>query len=126
MTTLLASKEVDALIVLYISVTVGDAAGIAKGILRGISTARQASGIGIPIYICWMAEGDLERTFQAEGETIPTFPLPEHPAVVLSKACRYQEWRAQPLGMIPDFDDMDIETLEPSVPRSCLKRGPVG
>ena len=109
-TTLLASKEVDALIVLYISVTVGDAAGIAKGILRGISTARQASGIGIPIYICWMAEGDLERTFQVEGETIPTFPLPEHPAVVLSKACRYQEWRAQPLGMIPDFDDMDIET----------------
>ena len=109
-TTLLASKEVDALIVLYISVTVGDAAGIAKGILSGISTARQAGGIDIPIYICWMAEGDLERTFQAGSETIPTFPLPEHPAVVLSKACRYQEWRAQPLGMIPDFDDMDVAT----------------
>ena len=109
-TTLLASKEVDALIVLYISVTVGDAAGIAKGILSGISTARQAGGIGIPIYICWMAEGDLGRTFQAGSETIPIFPLPEHPAVVLSKAYRYQEWRAQPLGMIPDFDDMDVTT----------------
>ena len=108
--TLLASKEVDALIVLYISVTVGDAAGIAKGILSGISTARQAGGIELPIYICWMAEGDLERTFQVGSETIPTFPLPEHPAVVLSKACRYQEWRTQPLGMIPDFDDMDIAT----------------
>ena len=47
-TTLLASKEVDALIVLYISVTVGDAAGIANGILRGISTARQAGGSDIP------------------------------------------------------------------------------
>lgn len=110
MATLLASKEVDALIVLYISVTVGDAAGIAQGILRGISTARQAGGGDIPIYICWMAEGDLDRTFQVERETIPTFPLPEHPAVVLSKAYRYQEWRAQPLGMIPDFDDIDVAT----------------
>jgi acetyl coenzyme A synthetase (ADP forming)-like protein len=106
--TLLASQEVDAVIVLYMSVTVSDAAGIADGILRGISTARQAGGTDIPIYICWMAEGDLERTFQAAGETIPTFPLPEHPAVVLSKACQYEAWRTQPLGMIPDFNDMDF------------------
>ena len=117
MTILLASTEIDALIVLYISVTVGDAAGVANGILRGISSARQAGGTAIPIYICWMAEGDLERTFQAGGETIPTFPLPEHPAVVLSKACRYEEWRTQPLGMIPDFDDMDI----PAARAICAK-----
>jgi acyl-CoA synthetase (NDP forming) len=116
-TTLLASKEVDAVIVLYMSVTVGDAAGIANGILRGISTARQAGGTDIPIYICWMAEGDLDRTFQAAGEAIPTFPLPEHPAVVLSKACQYEEWRAQPLGMIPDFNDMDI----PAARAICAK-----
>jgi acetyl coenzyme A synthetase (ADP forming)-like protein len=116
-TTLLASKEVDALIVLYMSVTVGDTAGIANGILRGISTARQAVGTDIPVYICWMAEGDLERTFQAAGETIPTFPLPEHPAVVLSKACQYEAWRTQPLGMIPDFDDMDI----PAARAICAK-----
>jgi acyl-CoA synthetase (NDP forming) len=57
-----------------------------------------------------MAEGDLERTFQTASEKIPTFPLPEHPAVVFSKACRYEEWRAQPVGMIPDFDDMDFST----------------
>ena len=110
-TTLLAANEVDALIVLYISLTVGDAAGIANGILRGISTARQTGSADIPIYICWMAEGDLERTFQTASENIPTFPLPEHPAVVLSKACRYEAWRAQPLGMIPDFDDMDFATV---------------
>jgi len=107
-TTLLASQEIDAMIILYMSVTVGDAAGIANGILRGISTARQAGGTDTPIYICWMAEGDLERTFQAGSETIPTFPLPEHPAVVLSKAYRYEAWRSQPTGMVPDFDDIDF------------------
>jgi acetate---CoA ligase (ADP-forming) len=122
--TLLASREVDALIVLYISVTVGDAAGIATGILRGVSTARQAGATGIPIYICWMAEGDLERTFQAAGETIPTFPLPEHPAVVLSKAFRYEAWRTEPLGMIQDFDDIDIGTARAICTKVLSQRGP--
>jgi len=123
-TTLLASKEVDALIILYISVTVGDAAGIANGILRGISTARQAGGTDIPIYICWMAEGDLERTFRAADETIPTFSFPEHPAVVLSKASRYEEWRTQPLGMIPDFDDIDIGTARAICAKVLSQEGP--
>ncbi len=123
-TTLLASKEVDALVVLYMSMTVGDAAGIADGILRGISTARQAGGTDIPIYICWMAEGDLERTFHSASETIPTFPLPEHPAVVLSKASRYEEWRTQPLGMIPDFDDMDIGTARAICAKALSQEGP--
>jgi acetate---CoA ligase (ADP-forming) len=122
-TTLIASKEIDALIVLYMSVTVGDAAGIANGILRGISTARQAGGTNIPTYICWMAEGDLERTFQTASGKIPTFPLPEHPAVVLSKACRYEEWRAQPLGMIPDFDDMDFGTARAICAKTLSQKG---
>jgi acetyl coenzyme A synthetase (ADP forming)-like protein len=123
-TTLLASKEVDALIVLYMSVTVGDAAGIANGILRGISTARQAGGTDIPIYICWMAEGDLERTFEMAGETIPTFSLPEQPAVVLSKAFRYEAWRTEPLGMIPDFADIDIGTARAICAQALSQDGP--
>ena len=121
--TLLAAKEVDALIVLYMSVTVGDAAGIANGIFSGISTARQAGGTDIPIYICWMAEGDLERTFQTASEKIPTFPLPEHPAVVLGKACRYEEWRAQPLGMIPEFTDMDFGTARAICAKTLSREG---
>jgi acyl-CoA synthetase (NDP forming) len=36
---------------------------------------------------------------------------------VLSKACQYEEWRAQPLGMIPDFNDMDI----PAARAICAK-----
>ena len=122
-TTLLASKEVDALIVLYMSVMVGDTAGIANGILRGVSTARQAGGSGIPIYICWMAEGDLERTFHAAGETIPTFPLPEQPAIVLGRASRYEEWRTQPLGLIPDFDDMDFATARAICAKTLSQKG---
>jgi acetyl coenzyme A synthetase (ADP forming)-like protein len=121
--TLLASNEIDALIVLYMSVTVGDAAGIANGILHGIATARRAGGAVIPIYICWMAEGDLERTFHAAGETIPTFPLPEQPAIVLGKASRYEEWRTQPLGVIPDFDDMNFATARAICAKALSQNG---
>jgi len=123
-TTLLASQEVDALIILYMSVMAGAEADIANGILRGISSARQAGSTAIPIYICWMAEGDLERTFQTAGETIPIFPLPEHPAVVISKAYRYEEWRTQPLGMIPDFDDMDVGTARAICAKALSQAGP--
>jgi acetyl coenzyme A synthetase (ADP forming)-like protein len=123
-TTLLASKEVDALIIIYMSVMAGAEAGIANGVLRGISNARQAGGADIPIYICWMAEGDLERTFQAAGETIPIFPLPEQPAVVFSKAYRYEEWRTQPLGMIPDFDDIDIDAARAICAKALSQEGP--
>lgn len=123
-TTLLASQEVDALIILYMSVMAGAESDIANGILRGISSARQAGSTAIPIYICWMAEGDLERTFQTAGETIPIFPLPEHPAVVISKAYRYEEWRTQPLGMIPDFDDMDVGTARAICAKALSQAGP--
>jgi acetyl coenzyme A synthetase (ADP forming)-like protein len=122
--TLLASQEVDALIILYMSVMPGAEAGIAKGILCGISSARQAGATDIPIYICWMAEGDLARTFQAAGETVPIFPLPEHPAIVLSKACRYEEWRTQPLGMIQDYDDMDFGTVRAICAKALSQEGP--
>jgi acetate---CoA ligase (ADP-forming) len=119
------SKEVDALIVLYISLAVGDAEGIANGILRGISRARETGGSrNIPIYICWMAEGDLERTFRTAWETIPTFPLPEHPAVVLSKAYRYEQWRTEPLGVIPAFDDMDFSTARAICANALSRQGP--
>jgi len=113
-----------ACIVFYMAFTMGDAAGIANGILRGLSTASEAGSTEIPIYICWMAEGDLERTFQAAGETIPTFSLPEHPAVVLGKASRYEAWRTEPPGMIPDFDDMDIGAARAICARALSQEGP--
>lgn len=122
--TLLASKEIDALIVLYVSLTISDAAGIANGILQGISTARQTDGTDIPISICWMAEGDLERTFETAGKTIPTFSLPEQPAVVLSKASRYAAWRTEPAGMIPDFDDIDFSTARAICAKALSHEGP--
>lgn len=107
--TLLSSDELDALIILYISVSVVDTEAIAQGILRGIANGRTAGAHATPVFIGWMAAGDADRVFALSAETIPAYSLPERPALVLSQATRYAEWRRQPLGMIPDFDDLDVD-----------------
>jgi acetyl coenzyme A synthetase (ADP forming)-like protein len=109
--TLLPAEEIDSMIVLYISVTVSDTAAIADGILAGIRTARQGRGAGKPVLVCWMAEEDTRRAMVLQSEGIPTYSVPEIPAQVLAKTAKYAEWRTQPLGVIPEFPDMDCSAV---------------
>lgn len=109
--TLLLAAEIDVLIILYISMAVTDTADIADGILAGIENGRKAGVTAKPVLIGWMAEGDLDRTFHLQTETIPVYHLPETPALVLSKATSYREWQQQQPGMVPDFDDLDLSTV---------------
>lgn len=121
--TLLAADEIDALIILYMSVTVVDTAGIAQGIQSGIENGRNAGAKTKPVLIGWMAEGDLDRTFSFPAETIPTYSLPESSAFVLSKAASYVEWRQQPLGMVPDFDDLEFAGARKICATALSQRG---
>ncbi len=112
---LLASEDIDALIILYIAVTATDVDPIAEGIARGIEAARAQQPVNKPVAIGWMVETDRDRRFSLPHETIPTYSLPELPARVLGKIAGYVQWRDRPLGMVPDFDDLDI----PSVKAVC-------
>ncbi len=121
--TLLSADEIDALIILYIALTVRDAADIARGILTGIENGRKGGAKTKPVFIGWMAEGDMDRTFSVQTETIPTYPLPETPALVLSKAVSYGEWRKQRPGMVPDFDDLDLAAARTICAAALFQRG---
>ena len=121
--TLLLAEEIDALIILYMSVTVVDTAGIAQGIRAGIQNGRNTGAKTKPVLIGWMAEGDLDRAFSFPAETIPTYSLPESPALVLSKAAVYAEWRQQPLGMVPDFDDLELSVAQKICTTALSQRG---
>ena len=121
---ILKAEEIDAAIVLYISVTVADTSAIAEGILKGITAARSAGATDKPVFISWMAEGDQGRSFSLPAETVPTYALPEIPALVLGKAARYAEWRAQPLGMVPDFEDVDLPAAREMCMQALAQRGP--
>jgi acetyl coenzyme A synthetase (ADP forming)-like protein len=121
--TVLTSDEVDALIVVHVSVRAKDNDPVAAGITRGIRAARQATGRTKPVYICWMAEGDLERTFTVDGETIPTYPHPEIPALIISRALAYETWRRQPSREVPRYPDVDLSRTKLICAKALSERG---
>lgn len=105
---LLAGDETDALLVLYVPLEPSDPLAITAAIRDGIQAGRAAGGAGKPVLVCWMGEEATIAPLSLEGETIPSYAFPETAARVLSKAATYAEWRRQPVGMIPDFDDKDL------------------
>lgn len=122
--TLLTADEVDALIILHVSVRAKDNDPVAAGIARGIHAARKAAGRGKPVYICWMAEGDRDRTFIVDGETVSTYPFPEIPVRVLNRAVAYDAWRRQPPGQAPRYGDIDLPAAKAVCAKALSKRGP--
>ncbi|MDR4478204.1 MAG: GNAT family N-acetyltransferase [Nitrospira sp.] len=122
-TALLESDDIDALIILYIAITATDVDPIAEGITQGILAARATQSTKKPVYIGWMVESDRERRFSLTSETIPVFALPELPARVLGKISGYVQWRDRPAGMVPDFDDLDIQTVTRICREALATRG---
>lgn len=122
-TALLESDDIDALIILYIAVTATDVDPIADGIRQGVLAARATARERKPVYIGWMVETDRARRFVLPDETIPTFELPELPARVAGKSAAYVQWRDRPIGMVPDFDDLDLPTITTTCRKALAERG---
>ncbi|MDX2250882.1 MAG: acetate--CoA ligase family protein [Nitrospira sp.] len=121
--TMLKADEIDALIIVHVSVRAEDNPPVAAGILRGIQAARQTIGKNKTVYISWMAEGDLDRLFTVDGETIPTYPHPEIPARVISRALAYDTWRQQALGQAPHDSDIDLSMVKSICTKAVSERG---
>lgn len=121
--TMLSSDELDALIIVHVSVQPIDNGPAAEGIVRGVRAARQ-TGHKQPVYLCWMAEGDLDRSFIVDGEVIPTYKHPEIPARIIRQALTYEAWRKQPAGHIPPYTDIDLVTAKEICTNALADRGP--
>jgi len=122
--TMLTADTLDALIIVHVSVRAEDNPPVAAGIVRGIRAARRTSGTQKPVYLCWMAEGDLDRTFTVDEETIPTYPHPEIPARIINRAITYAAWRRQPIGPVPRYPDADLENAKAICAKALSSRGP--
>lgn len=121
--TMLKADEIDALIIVHVSVRVEDNDPVAAGILRGISAARQTDLNRKPVYLCWMAEGDLDRAFTVDREVIPTYRHPEVPARIISRAIAYETWQQQPIGQAPHDSDSDLFMVKSICAKALLERG---
>jgi acetyl coenzyme A synthetase (ADP forming)-like protein len=121
--TVLTADEVDALIIVHVSARAEDNPPVAAGITRGISAARQAIGRNKPVYICWMAEGDLDRTFTIDGETVPTYQHPEMPARIISHSVAYETRRRHSIGQAPRYGDIDLSKAQSICAKALSERG---
>lgn len=119
----LKAEEIDALIIVHVPARAEDNPPVAAGITRGIRAARQTIGQTKPVYICWMAEGDLDRTFTVDGEAIPTYRHPEIPARIISHALTYETWLQQPTGQVPDYSDADLPNAKTICAKALAERG---
>jgi acyl-CoA synthetase (NDP forming) len=105
----LRSGEIDSLIALYIDVGIVDSAAIVQGIGAGVAAARKAGEGEKPVLACIMATDATGKPIAAGEESVPNLAFPESPARVLSKLADYADWRSQPPGLVPDFDNIDIQ-----------------
>jgi acetyl coenzyme A synthetase (ADP forming)-like protein len=121
--TVLASGEVDALVVIHITAGLADQKAVAQAIGEAVSRARTAGAAGKTVLACWMSETALPGRLPCAGETIPTFPFPETPAHILAKAWRYACWRDKVPGAFLDFDDMDLDQAGKVCNEALASRG---
>jgi acetyl coenzyme A synthetase (ADP forming)-like protein len=120
--TMLTSDELDVLIIVHVSVRAKDNEPVAAGIIKGIRAARLA-GYKQPVYLCWMAEGDLDRSFTVDCEVIPTYRHPEIPAHIISRALAHDSWRQQPCGQVPTYSDIDLVAAKEIYTKALTDRG---
>jgi acetyl coenzyme A synthetase (ADP forming)-like protein len=103
--TVLVAEETDALIILNIPLDMTIPEALVRAIRDGVAAGRAAGGTGKPVLACLMGEEGSVTPLALKEENIPSFAFPEAAAQALSKVTRYAEWRAQPLGTVPDFAD---------------------
>jgi acetyl coenzyme A synthetase (ADP forming)-like protein len=121
--TILATDEVDALIVIYIPAGLADSETLAQAIREGVTAARASGAPAKPVLACMMADQNARKALEAEGERIPVYAFPEAAARVLGKVASYAAWRAQPLGVIPEYDDLNIEQAKTLCQEAQALRG---
>jgi acyl-CoA synthetase (NDP forming) len=121
--TLLAAREVDALIIIFTPVDNAKTPDIMEGIRHGIADARASGAIDKPIVACLMAEDRRALPLQCGVETIPVYAFPENAARALAKVAAYATWRARPAGLFWTFDNIDVEEARAICRAALAARG---
>lgn len=119
----LAATEVDGLIVIWIPVGVLDPDSVARAVGEGINAGRIAGGQGKPVLACMMVEDGAPKPLTLEHERVPAYGFPETAGQVLGKVTVYADWRREPLGVIPDFDDIQPQRARGICQEAVEKRG---
>ena len=119
----LASGEVDALIVIYIPAGQSETEAFVGAIRTSVGKARAAGKSDTPVLACLMAEPGAWAAPDLNGERIPIYAFPEAPARTLGKIMAYAEWRVSSEGSIPDFENLNLPSASAVCRRALAQRG---
>jgi acetyl coenzyme A synthetase (ADP forming)-like protein len=108
---MLASPQVDALVVIFIPLQRDGADATIAAIAEGVQRARAAGSKAKPVLVCIMS-GNYQTPIAVAGETLPVYAFPETAAKVLSKCAQYAKWKAEPPGIIPNLSDIDLRAAK--------------
>ena len=118
---LLASGEIDALIVIYVAPYVTHAADIEAAVVRAAAAATD-----IPVAACLLGLDDAPSVLPVPGRPgVPTFAYPEAAAQALAHAAWLGEWRRRPVGTVAAIA-VDHAALETRVTRALADAPPEG
>lgn len=106
---LLASPEVDALLVVYMPIDPSQSETVMAGIGAGVAASRSAGGLGKPVVACLMLQSRQPQPIPAGPEAVPAYAFPENAVRALGKAAAYARWRSEPAGLYWSFDDVQAD-----------------
>jgi acetyl coenzyme A synthetase (ADP forming)-like protein len=106
--TVLSSPEIDALIVIHIPVDRSHSGPVTSAILAGLQAARAAGAVDKPVLTCMMGGEGGRVPLRTPTESIPVYAFPEAAGRVLSRVAAYSDWRREPVGIVPGFENLNI------------------
>jgi len=117
---LVADKNVDAVIVIFVPPLVTGAPEVARAILAG------AAGSKKPILSCFMGSHGLPESLQSLSEGhIPSYAFPEAAARTLARVAKYGAWRSAPVGKVPQIAGVEPERARAAI-EAALAAGEPG
>lgn len=105
----LASGEVDALVVIYTPVGLYVGEEMQRAIVESVEKARGQGSRDRPVLASFIGASEYVHVLRGETETIPAYPFPEEMGRVLRRAVAQREWAETEPGSFPDFPDQDLE-----------------
>lgn len=115
---LLASDEVDAVIVIYIPTVAEETAEVAATVHAMVEAARE---FGKTVLAVFMASSPALEVLRRGEVHVPVYPYPESAARALAAGANYAQWRERPEGTYPKYSDVDRVDAEATM-RGALGR----
>lgn len=106
--TMLRDPDYHAVLVIFIPVGLAETDKIAAAIREAVIAARR-DGIDKPVLANFLGGQGLRPEFAIDGENIPLYSFPESAARALGRVWEYAAWRREPLGVIPELSNIDLE-----------------